>query len=288
MSLIHHDLSLHLPNIRSCFLPDDDYALLEADLARADAQVAAWDAGATELKRQLVNDEDIHSDNAQLLYGHSWNGARFIRTNNVQARSMHVNGMSYRNNAKRWVHGTNFGGGARTLAATTVLPEDHVEACQRWWLCERHPELAVWHRRIDFELRSRKSPVIFNRFGFRRVYAGGDRQSNLLGQALAWICQSTTTICINKGMLNIDCGNEMRQLPRCGHCLTCHHSRIELLLQIHDSLLMQWPSNFVRDTSIISELRQQLDIVVPYDDPLHIPVDLKWSPRNWGLMEKIK
>lgn len=285
MSIIADDLSLHLPNIRACFLPDPGYALVEADLARADAQVAAWDAGAADLKRLLQDDADLHSDNAQLLYGTHFDGRRFVKTADVHVRSLHVNGMSFRDNAKRWVHGTNFAGGSRTLSSTTVLPEDHVEACQRWWLHERHPELGAWHRRIAFELASRKSPVIHNAFGFRRVYTGGDRQSNLLGQVLAWICQSTVAIVINKGMLNIDCGREMISQERCGHCIVCRYPFVELLLQIHDSLLKQMPLNKLNN-SILDKIRSALNIPVPYDDVLHIPVEIKWSDKNWGEMQK--
>src|SRR5258706_3579007 len=125
-SLIHDDLSLHLANIRACVVPDEVYALVEADLARADAQVAAWDAGATELKDALQHDIDLHSDNAQLLYGTHFDGRRFIKTADVPVRALHVNGMSFRDNAKRWVHATNFAGGARTVSSTIVLAEDRV------------------------------------------------------------------------------------------------------------------------------------------------------------------
>ena len=34
------------------------------------------------------------------------------------------------------------------------------------------------------------------------------------------------------------------------------------------------------------ELRKDLETIVPYDDPLVIPWDLKKSLRSWGEMEK--
>jgi hypothetical protein len=63
--------------------------------------------------------EDIHSDNAIELYG---------RLPNV--RALHVNGLSFRDNAKKWVHASDYAGGARTISQAISLSEDKVKrAC---------------------------------------------------------------------------------------------------------------------------------------------------------------
>jgi DNA polymerase I-like protein with 3'-5' exonuclease and polymerase domains len=267
--------ALHLPNLRANFLPDPDYALVEADLARADAQTIAWEAGAEELKRALRADEDIHSECALVLYGADKN-----------PRAMHTNGMSYRDNSKRWQHGTNFAGKHRTLASVLVLPEAHVERCQLWWLREKHPALGQLHERIQFELNSRKAPVIYNRFGFRRAYVGGSRQDgNLLQQALAWIAQSTTACVINRALLQIDCGHDIFGEPRCGRCLTCEVPEAQVLLQVHDSILLQVPLHLLTP-EFIARFQAAMRVVVPYDDPLVIGTEIKWSARHWGEMHK--
>lgn len=288
-ALIRDDLSLHLPNIRSLFEPDDGYVLVEGDLARADAYVAAWDADAASLKAHFRSDHDIHSENADMLFAHRWDGPRLIRMRDINPHSLHTNGMSYRDNAKRWVHATNFAGGARTVGSVLALDVDHVERCQRHWTEERHPELGRWHRRIEYELASSKMPIIRNAFGFRRVYVGGAaygrNNSNLLGQALGWLCQSTVAIVINKAIERIDCNLDLLGRPRCGTCLVCAGSPIQLLLQVHDSALMQTPSASLTD-DFITSLRAAMDVEVPYDDPLHIPVEVKWSAKNYGEMRK--
>lgn len=263
----------HLPNLRALYLPDPGYALVEADLARADAQVIAWEADAANLKDALRRDLDIHSDNARDLYG------------NVDPHSLHTNGMSYRDNAKRWVHATNFAGGARTVASVIVLPEAHVRQCQERWCLHRHPAIGELHRRVNYELTTRKHPTIRNRFGFRRVYTGGDRQSNLLGQALAWIAQSTVACVINTAMLQVDCARQVFGQPRCGHCLKCDIPEYELLLQVHDSLLGQVPLRLLND-AFIARLTTAMCVTVPYDDPLVIPCEIKHSDRSWGEMQK--
>jgi|SRR5579872_927914 len=287
--IVGDDLSLHLPNVRSLFIPGRGRTYVEADLARADACVAAWDADAKELKQQVLDGVDLHSDNAQLLYGTRWTGRKFETVREIAPRTMHSNGMSYRDNAKRWVHATNFHGGADTVASVIVVDKEHVKACQQWWTEARHPEIGRWHRRIQAALNSRKMPVIHNAFGFHRMYVGGSpygrSDGNLLGQALGWICQSTVAIVINRGIERIDCNLDLIGRPRCGDCLVCHGREWELRLQVHDSILTTIPTPCVEPVRM-KELISALTIRVPYDDPLYIPVEIKYSHDNWGNMKK--
>ncbi len=283
------DYSLHLPNIRSLFEPDPGHVLVECDLKSADAWTAIWEADARDLKTLFLSGADPHSDNAQLLFGSVWEGSTLRRVRDIDPRHMHTVGMSYRDCAKRWIHAVHFAGGAHTLASTLALRQDHVERCIHWWKEERHPEIGRWHRRVQHTLNSRKIPVVHNAFGFRRSYVGGApygrSSTNLLGQALGWICQSTTAIVIGKGIERVDCCLDLLHQPRCGTCLVCHGAPIELLLQNHDSELLQLP-RFVLDSRMIDRLREAFRVRVPYEDPLYIPVEVKWSDRNWGTMEK--
>lgn len=252
--------ALRLPNIRACFKPDPGFVLVEADLERADAQVCAWDAGCDALKVAFQRGDDIHTENAIMLYGEP---AR------INARTIHVNGLSFRDNGKRWVHATDYAGGARTISQHIALQEDRVRAAINWWIHKRHPEIGEWHKRYEYELTSRSVAQVRNAFGFRRVYI--DRSTHLLGQALAWVCQSTVAIVINKGMLNI-----YRNLPQ-----------FQLLMQIHDSLLMQVREEIL-DDMLIGALKREMAITVPYPDPLVIPIEVKWSASDWGSMQKWK
>lgn len=269
---------LHLPNIRSCFQPDQGYVLVEADLERADAQVCAWDADCQDLKHAFQTGEDIHTDNAIELYGPMDN-----------VRAIHVNGLSFRDNAKRWVHATDYFGGARTISQGIALPEDKVKRACHWWTKVRHPEIGEWHRRIEWELTQARVSMVKNAFGFRRIY--GDRNAhNLLNQALAWICQSTVAVVINKAMLNVDCARDLMGRERCGQCLKClieDPNAFHILLQIHDSLLLQVRADFITQ-SFMRDLKDAMQIVVPYPDPLIIPIEIKTSESSWGEMHKWK
>src|SRR5215831_9459761 len=140
------------PNIRSMLVPDPGYLFVEADLAGADAQVVAWDSGAARLKAALRSGVDLHSANAQWIYGDGYDYRRHI----------HVNGMSLRDNAKRAVHAGNYAAGPRTLASSFSVPPSTAEAFLHWWRDIEHPEIGQWHRRIEQVLRSRRMPSIRN------------------------------------------------------------------------------------------------------------------------------
>lgn len=161
--------------------------------------------------------------------------------------------------AKMWVHGTNYGGSPRTMAINCGLLVKEAERMQRRWF-EAHPGIHSWHRRTETQLRTKR--FVENKFGYRRYYF--DRVDALLPEALAWIPQSTVACVINRAWLNI-----YRNLPR-----------VEVLLQVHDSLAGQFP--IADKQMMLPFLTQEARITIPYADPLIIPVGIKTSPISWG------
>lgn len=79
---------------------------------------------------------------------------------------------------------------------------------------------------------------------------------------------SGTTGAINHALLRIH-----RELPD-----------VQLLLQIHDSVLCQVPAD--RADELLPRILATMHVIVPFPDPLTIPVSLKWSAENWGSMVK--
>lgn len=230
---------LKLPNIRKLFVPDPGYFICDADLDRADLQVVVWESDDAELKQALREGADIHSENAKVL------------------------GIS-RQLAKTWVHGTNYGGSPRTMAANCGITVAVAERLRKRWF-QAHPGIEQWHNRTRQQLMETRS--VANKFGFRRVYF--DRIESILPEALAWIPQSTVAHIINEGLLNL-----VANIPLC-----------QVLLQVHDSLVFQLP---ISRRDLLPSIRQQLLISVPYSDPLIIPVGLKTSMVSWGHVEDDK
>jgi DNA polymerase I-like protein with 3'-5' exonuclease and polymerase domains len=165
---------------------------------------------------------------------------------------------SLREFAKVFIHGTNYGGQPRTMAANTGWSIREVERAQSLWF-GAHPGIQRWHQRVKNQIS--KQRYIQNRFGYRWYIF--DRIDSIIPEAIAWVPQSTVSIVINRIWENI-----YRLLPS-----------VQVLLQVHDSLAGQYPNS-------MPELRERIvaasRIVIPYEEPLVIPFNLKTSTVSWG------
>jgi DNA polymerase-1 len=230
--------ALRLPNVRKLFIPDPGFTFFDCDLDRADLQVVVWEANDAGLKQMLREGIDLHAENAKTL------------------------GVT-RQLAKMWVHGTNYGASARTMAINCGISVHQAESMRNRWF-SAHPGIAEWHRRTEAQLHARR--FVTNKFGYRRYYF--DRVEGVLPEALAWQPQSTVALVINRIWRRI-----YDQLPQ-----------VQILLQVHDSLAGQFPTHLAK--AVPEWLRTvSQSVVVPYDDPLVIPLGLKTSTKSWGDCE---
>lgn len=240
--------TIELPNIRKFFVPDPGYIIADADLAGADAQVVAWEADDEDLKQTFRARKSIHIKNAHDMF-----------SNKVKGWSDEAIGKNiiYKQ-VKGAVHATNYVATPKALAMNwgwTILESENFQ--NKWF--DLHPGIKLWHERVERDLQT--SRTVSNKFGYRRTFF--DRVERLLPEAVAWIPQSTIAIVCIQGMLNIEAN-----LPW-----------VQLLLQVHDSTVFQYPSSYHSGRDAI---RKQLENLVPYDDPLIIPWSLKTSTVSWG------
>jgi DNA polymerase I-like protein with 3'-5' exonuclease and polymerase domains/uracil-DNA glycosylase len=244
------------PRFRRFVLPDPGYELEDWDLDRADAQVVAWDAGDDDLKEVFRRGDNIHIINCKKIFPQTatWSDEA------IQATAKHPeSAQKFYTLTKNAVHGINYGVYKNTLAKTIGVTAHEAQRLIDRWFAE-HPAIAAWHERVEEDLQLRR--CVTNAFGFRRVYF--DRMSpSLVQEALAWIGQSTVAIVISKALLNI-----YHELPE-----------VDLLLQVHDSLLLQVPID--RREELRPLIQDQMLIEIPYPDPLTIPVGGKASENNW-------
>lgn len=222
-----------LPDIRKMFIPDEGYAFLECDLERADLYVVVWEANDPILKQMLRERVDIHTENAKVV------------------------GMP-RQSAKIFIHGTNYGGTARTMAINCGITVHQSEVAQARWFAE-HVWIKMWQKRIESQLQKTRS--VSNVWGYRRFYF--DRPDGLLPQGLAWQPQSTVAITINKGLMNV----------------YNTHPEVPILLQIHDSGLMQLA---LLEKVTPKDIASLMTVTLPYTDHLAIPVEPKYSLETWA------
>lgn len=230
---------VRIPNIRAVFIPDPGMVIADFDLDRADAHIVAWEADDSTLKELFRRGVDIHSENAKVI------------------------GTS-RQLAKTFVHGTNYGGSARTMADHCGITTAQAKRGQFLWF-QAHPRIEAWHKQVMEQLMTTRQ--ITTAFGRVRYYF--DRiNPQTRNEALAYLGQSPVADVINKGVRNV-----YVNLPWC-----------QLLLQNHDSIVVQFPNDCIDER--VEDIKEQLRVPIPYDDPLTIPVGCKLSATSWGALEE--
>lgn len=243
----HTHSGRRLPNLRSCIVPDEGCIIYNCDLERADLQVVVWEANDEDLKQKLREHVDIHAENAKDVFGLS-------RAPTEQERHF----------GKQFVHGTDYGGKARTMAAHAGCTVHEADLAQRRWFAA-HPGILDWHKRVMAYLVGTRT--VTNRFGYRRIYF--ERVESLLPEALAWIPQSTVSILISLIQMAIE--DALADLQ-------------ETLMQGHDSVAGQYRKE--DEEIVLSRMHAASKIAIPYEDPLYIPLELATSESSWGEVQK--
>lgn len=162
-----------------------------------------------------------------------------------------------REKAKKFVHLTNYGGKARTCAIGVGVTVHEADMAQRRWFAA-HPGILAWHKRVEADLMRR---VVSNVFGYKMTFF--DRVEGLLPEALAWIPQST--IAIYASLLHM----AFEQIDD-----------VEVQMQCYDSLAGIYPTD--DEDRVLLEMDSARQIVIPYADPLIIPLGLSRSTVSWG------
>lgn len=236
---------LELPNIRKLFLPDPGMTIFDTDLASADLRVVVWESDETEMKRMLAEGLDPYTEVAK----------EFYKDKSINKKDPR------RQKFKSFCHGTNYLGTARGLAMRLGISVAESERTQNWYF-HRFPRIKERQEYMKEQLRRHR--YVQNAFGYRRYYF--DRiDDDVFRQAAAWIPQSSVAVYINhiwaRFVVNIP--------------------QIEVLLQVHDSIVGQFPTH-LHDWVVKQMFDEASQVVLPYSDPLVIPLGAQFSTKNWG------
>jgi DNA polymerase-1 len=265
-------MGFELPNVRELYIPDPGYTFFDMDLDRADLQTVVWESNEPDFKAAMSMGVDLHLWNAYVLQGKEPPPLDELiegkHPNYPEHRARNKYGREF---AKVFCHGTNYGGGAKTMAGHVGVTVHEADRAQKIWF-GAHPGIKKWHDRIQAQLSrtgefaSRRHVYIENQFGYR--YIVFERADSVFTEALAWLPQSHTSCVINRIWMNFH-----KQLPA-----------VETLLQVHDSLAGQFPTHMAGQ--LIPRMKELSKVVIPYpDDPLVIPTGLKTSTLSWGDCE---
>lgn len=246
-------------NMRSVFVAPASYRFVEVDLSQADARVLAYAAPEPLLIKLFESsDPDIHAQTCSIIFG--------IPRESIDKDTPE------RYLAKRIVHATNYGMGPRKFCEVCrgdgiFLFEKQAKEYQEAYL-NRFSHIRVYHNWVQSELR--KSRTLVDLLGRKHLFLGMFDDATFR-EAYSRIPQATVAGVMAKGMITL---HKLFEETRC-----------KILVQVHDSLLIECPENHVEYA--MHATYEALSI------PLHahgrtftIPMEFKVG-TTWGQLQKV-
>lgn len=239
---------------RRIYHADPGKVFIKADLSQAEYRVLIWSAPVPRIIKRILHEKGFNI--------HMWNASKNI----YQIPESQVTAEQY-SKAKNGVFGANYGVGA--LKVSKMYDMEFRDAK---FIIERYhaavPEIKdVYQAKIREEIqRTRK---LTNPLGRERMFFGR-MDDQLFRAAYSHYCQSTVADLISLGIQELD------------------ELEFELLLQVHDEVVLQCPEKDVEATA--RAVKMALERSLKFDgvqEPLIIPVEIKVGP-NWYDMEKLE
>jgi len=247
---------------------DPGMTMWKRDYIQAEAMVVAWEAEDLQQIDDFLNGIDIHCRTVEIL--------RDIPYDTV--RSEYKNGNPeydhWRNVIGKPIrHGFNYKLGPIKLSQMFAEAgyDVPVAQCKRLLqaMASGVPAVLRWHNEIEEKLRTTKT--IINALGLRRTFYG-IIDHDTIREAVAFGPQSTVGVLTNLALEKIDADPGLLDVA-------------DLLLQIHDAIMGQSPTDIVMDvTARVGEL-MTIPLMIKGRE-LTIPSDLAIGP-NWADMKEV-
>lgn len=173
---------------------------------------------------------------------------------------------SYRQLSKKGGHGTNYYGTPRTMAKHLHSSTPVLENFQRNYFTA-FPAIPLWH---NYVIRSiRQTGTVTTLFGRRRMFFGRGDDASTHRKAIAYEPQSCTGEQIDRGL----------------HQVWKHHPEVQLLNQVHDSILFQIPCERLEEQVPAILETMKVEIELKRGRKFCVPLDAAGG-WNWGYQDK--
>ena len=253
-------------SLRRIFVADSGMKFGNVDLEQAESRVVGaicWNLFGDGVYLDACESGDLHTEVAKgIMPNLGWTGDP--RQDRATAERPHYRQHSLRYMAKRLGHGSNYLGQAATMAFHSKMPVKIIKDFQEAYFT-KFASIKRWHQWVEDELKMKGN--ITTMLGMRRWFFGRRNDQDTIREAVAFEPQSVSVEILNRIMLNVWRSN-------------C----VQLLLQVHDSLLFQYPE-------------EQEDIIIPkvmklFEYPIRlrgnrimtIPAEIKtgwnWAPKT--------
>lgn len=266
---------------------DPGYVLMEVDKRQAEWVVVAYVTGDANMLEAVEGGIDVHTHTASLMFnvspeiikresklvGHS-SDAEYIRRVRLEDPEVAAayspswpRTMSLRQCGKKSNHGLNYGEGPFQFALINEM--EPAEAKRIHALYHRiYPGIALWYDHTKQELK--RDRTLTNCFG-RTVRFLDQWGEDLWKSAYSMIPQSTVVDGLNTGMVQIYADDSLTGTS--GY-------NIDVLAQVHDSILMQVPLEFLRDRRHFEVITGK---VIDYTSP-----EMSYNARTFKIASDFK
>jgi DNA polymerase-1 len=272
-------------DFKKFLVADEGYVFVEVDKRQAEWVVVAYATGDANMIAAVEKGIDVHTHTASLMFhvdpalikqeskivGHNTD-ADYIRELRQQQLSEFYDArwprtMSLRQCGKKSNHGLNYDEGPNGFA---LINEIEIPEAKRIVALyhQIYPGIRLWYESIKRELA--RDRTLTNCFG-RTVRFMGQWGDDLWKSAYAMIPQSTVVDSLNDGMVKIHADDELCS-PR--------GFNIDVLAQVHDSVLMQVPLSFIKQEKNFNLIR---DKIVDYTSP-----DITYNARTFKIASDFK
>lgn len=260
--------------LREVFIADPGMKMGNIDLAQADSRnlgALCWNTFYSERGEAFAGSYlnatesgDLHTTVSRMARPHlPWTDDP--KRNRELADTKYHRNDSYRDLDKKLGHGTNFVGAAPTMAKHAHVPEGEVREFQRNYFAA-FPCIPAYHEWVKGQLID--AGHLYNLFNRRRHFFGRPKDSSTLREAVAFGPQSSTAEEINLGMLDV-----------------WRTGKVQLLIQVHDSILFQFPEEL--EDQIMPEMLRHCKRVITLAGgrEFFVPAEAK-TGWNWGDFDK--
>lgn len=266
-------------SIRSIFVADPGKKFLNVDLKGADS----WGVGLEVFKAtgdhsylDACGSRDLHTHVAKLVWpNRPWTGD--WSKDKALAEEFFYRQYDYRFMCKKGGHGSNYLGKPWTLANQMKIPVAVAEVFQRKYFRE-FPGIPRWHKIKAKELQTTGS--LTNLFGRKRNFHDRLDADSTLREAIGWLGQSCTAGVTNRAMLRV--WAIQLQMP---------WLELEILAQVHDSLLIQYNPAYEAEVLelVLTAMSIPITVVSPTGETRTVTIPLEPSVGwNWAKLHKSK
>jgi DNA polymerase-1 len=255
--------------LRSIFVADPGYKFGNIDLEQSDSRAVGaihWNLFRDPSYLDACESGDLHTTVARDGFpALQWTGN--LIDDRITASGKFYREFSFRDAAKRLGHGTNYQGQADKMHRATHINQADIEAFQTSYL-RKYPAFQLWWEWVRNQLRD--THRITTLLGRQRYFMGRWSDPETVRKAIAYEPQSITADTINRGMLAM-----------------WRRHNVQLLVQVHDSILFQYPQQL--EDTIIPQSIKLIEQTIRLKDgrdfmiPAEAKVGWNWSdfdPKN--------